>query len=171
MRRILVTISMLAFAFLSTPALAAKLAVVDFQAAINEVKEGKKAKADLDSMFSSKRKALAKQEESLKAQFKQYEKQAAVLSATARKQKESELMQGQMQLQQLAQQSEVEFRKAYDERMAGLIKKVKTICDKIGKEKGYDMIIEKNAGVVFHSANVKDITKLVISRYDKSHGK
>ena len=91
MRRIVVTVSLLVLALMSTPVFAAKLAVVDFQAAINEVKEGKKAKADLDSMFANKRKALAKQEESLKAQFKQYEKQAAVLSAAARKQKESEL--------------------------------------------------------------------------------
>ena len=41
-------------------AMAGGIAVVDFQRAISEVKEGKTAKASLESMFAAKKKELEK---------------------------------------------------------------------------------------------------------------
>ena len=68
----------------STTATAIKIAVVDFQKAINQVKEGKKTVAELDNMMSIKRQELAKQEATFKAK-QDYEKQQTILSAGAQK--------------------------------------------------------------------------------------
>ena len=56
-------------------AFAGGIGVVDFQKAINEVKEGKAAKSKIDSMFASKRSELQKQEQDLKNKFETYQKQ------------------------------------------------------------------------------------------------
>jgi Skp family chaperone for outer membrane proteins len=158
------------FLFLSPAALAGGIAVVDFQRAINEVKEGVTAKTKLDGMFQTKQQQLALQEQQLQQQASDYEQQKALLSAAARQEKEQVLMNAQMQLQQLAYQAESEMQQIYAQEMEGLIGKMREITETLGKEKDLDLILEQTeSGLVYQGSSVVDLTDTVIKLYDEKY--
>lgn len=163
---------LMAFAMaFSTPALAQaapKIAVVDFQSAIQQTKEGQAAQKKLDATFQQKKTGLDQFEAQLRQMKTDYDKQASILSDTARKAKEQELMQAQQQYQQAYMQSEQDMQAMYGQLMQSLLDKMKMICTQIGKEKGYTLIIEKGA-VVFSMDSI-DITSELVKRYDASTG-
>lgn len=155
-------------ATLVSPTVAAaeqRIAVVDLQKAINEVQDGKTAKAQLEGMMGQKRAALEAMEADLKQRIEAYEKQAMVLSDAARQAKEQELGQAQMTFQQTYMQTQQEIQMAEMQLMDDLIGKLRPVCEKVAKEKGYSMVLESNTGVVWSDSAV-DITALVIARYN-----
>lgn len=156
---------------LSAPAHAeVKIATVDLQEAINQVKDGIAAKGRLEGMFAEKQKAIADIEKRLMAMDADYQKQAMVLSDAARQQKEQEIMQLQAQYQQLYMTSQQEMQMAYAEVMEGLIGKMRVICEEIGKERGYTLVVDMTEGGVVYASSSVDITAEVVKRYDAKHG-
>ena len=171
MMRSIFSAASLGLLLFSSSAFAGGIGVVDFQKAINEVKEGKSAKSKIDSMFSQKRTALQQKEKELKDKVAAYEQQKSLLSPTARQEQEQSLMQMQMQLQQLLMQSEQEVQQIYAKEMESLISKMKDISATLGKEKDLDLILEATeSGVVYKSSSVVDLTSDVIKRYDAKYG-
>lgn len=159
----------LAFAF-ATPAFAqAKIATVDLQRAINEVSEGASAKKRLESLMSDKEAAIGKMQKSIETMQAELEKQAAILSDAARKQKEEELYMAQMQFQQAYQRSQGEFQQAYMGAMETLIAKMKPIVATIATEKGYTLVVEVNEGGVYYASPTIDITDELIKRYNAAN--
>lgn len=157
---------------LSAPAQAqtVSIAVVDFQDAINRVKDGVSAKARLESMFAAKKKSIEEMEKKLMALQTDYQKQAMVLSDAARQAKETEILTLQQQYQQTYMQSEQEMQTAYAKEMDALISRMTIIVEAIGKERGYTLVLEKSEGGVVYSSPAIDITAEVVKRYDAKHG-
>ena len=161
----------LGYLLFSTTAFAGGIGIVDFQKAINEVKEGKNAKSKIDSMFSQKRSALQQKEKELKDKFTAYEQQKSLLSPTARQEQEQSLMMMQQQYQQLAMQAEQEVQQIYAKEMETLISKMKDISATLGQEKSLDLILEATeSGIVYKSPTVMDLTGDLIKRYDAKYG-
>jgi outer membrane protein len=154
-------------AALPSASLAGGMAVVDFQQALVEVNEGKIVQARLEGMYTEKKKSIDEMEKRLMAMQQEYEQQALVMTPDALKAKEREIMQGQMVYQQEVQKAEMDFQAQYNREMETLLGKMAEICEQMGKEKGYDMVIERNAGVVYTSA--PDITADLVSRYNAKH--
>lgn len=151
------------------PAVAAegpKVAVVDFQKALDAVQDGEAARKKLDAAMKDKQASIKTMETQLKAMKDEYDKQSLILSEAARKQKEQEFMNAQMQYQQAAQQSEQEMQQMYVQLMEGLLAKMRAIAGELGKEKGYDLILETSAGGVVYWGNTLDITQDLITRYN-----
>jgi outer membrane protein len=147
------------------------IGVVDFQKAINEVKEGKAAKSKIDSMFANKRTTLQKQEQDLKTKFETYQKQKSLLSPAVQQEQEQALMQMQMQLQQAVMQSEQEVQQIYAQEMEALITKMKAISTDLGQTKSLDIILEATeSGIVYQGPSIVDLTPDVIKMYDAKHG-
>jgi outer membrane protein len=158
-----------ALLFVAAPAVAAeapKIAVVDFQKALDSVADGEAARKKLDAAMKDKQASIKSMETQLKTMKDEYDKQSLILSEAARKQKEQEFMNAQMQYQQAAQQSEQEMQQMYVQLMEGLLAKMKAIAGEIGKEKGYDLILETSAGAVVYWGNTLDITQDLITRYN-----
>ena len=146
-----------------------KVATVDLQRAINEVKAGEKEKARLEGMMSSKRANLEKMEAQLVKMQEDYQKQAMVLSESARAAKEQELGQAQMNFQQTYMMAEQEMQAAYGQSMEALIEKMRPVCSQIAAERGISLVLEKNTGVVW-GADALDITNELIKRFNAMHG-
>jgi outer membrane protein len=159
----------LALLFVAAPAVAAespKIAVVDFQKALDSVADGEAARKKLDAAMKDKQASIKTMETQLKTMKDEYDKQSLILSEAARKQKEQEFMNAQMQYQQTAQQSEQEMQQMYVQLMDGLLAKMRAIAGEIGKEKGYDLILETSAGGVVYWGTPLDITQDLITRYN-----
>ena len=145
-----------------------KVVVIDFQAALQEVQEGKLVQARLEGIYNEKAASLRKMEEQLMALQQAYEKQAMVLSDEAKRQKEQEFMAGQAQYQQMVMQSEQEFQATYGKEMETLIQKMRKAAGELAKAKGYDIVLDA-AAVAYSGPNVPDLTADLITSYNKSN--
>ena len=142
------------------------IAVVDFNKAGSLVKEGAKIQSELKALQSEREKQIKDMESQIMNMRADYEKQAMILSDDTRKQKETEIMAAQQQFQQAVVAAQQEMAAAYETKAAGLFERMRTTCERIGKEKGYDLILEVSQGGVVYSGSSEDITAELVTRFD-----
>ncbi len=158
------------FCALPTAAMAqVKIAVVDFQEALNQVDEGATAMAKLEGMREEKMKSIEKMRQSLANMQTELRNQSSILSESALKAKEEEFMQAQMQFQQVAMGAEQELQAEYLAMMDKFIVKLQAVAQSIGDERGYGLIFEVNESGVVHHSGLDDITAELIKRYNAKH--
>jgi outer membrane protein len=145
------------------------VAVVDFQQALNSVKEGKRAKDALKKEFEAKQKQLDLMQQELQKMKTDIEKQRVVLSDTALRSKEEAFKKKFLDIQQKM----AEFRQNLATREAELtgkiLQKLKDIVADIGAKKDYDLVVEKSQDVVLYAKSKDDITEEVITIYNKKN--
>jgi len=146
-----------------------KIGVVDIQRVRHESEAGKRAKSDLESLVKSKQSLIDEKAKAIEKAKGDLEKQASVLSAEARKAKEEELEKMIREYQRFGQDSEAEVNKKRMELVNAITKELVEILDKIGKEEGYTIILDRDTVVYIDKAI--DITDKVITKYDESKAK
>ncbi len=145
---------------------AQKFGYVDFQRALNEVEEGKKAKAQLKSEFDEKQKKLDEVQNQLQAMKNDLDKQRLILSADALKDKEEEYRKKFMELQQKLGTYKEEIATKEAKMTGDIIAVVHNIVGNIGDKEGYTFILEKSQEVVLYSPAKDDLTERVIKEYN-----
>lgn len=147
------------------------IGVINLQKVLNTIKEGKAVNDKLKKAFDDRKANIMKEEEKIKKSQEEYMKQAALLSADAKRKKEAELQQNIIELQKKTN----EYQKEIAELEAGMKKpildKVKEIVESVSSESKVDFTVEVSTSPVVYAKNKKDITDEVISAYDKKHGK
>ena len=144
-----------------------KIAVVDFQAALNQVQEGTTAMARLEGMRDEKMKVIEGKRQALATMQTEIRNQAALLSESARAAKEDEFLKAQAEFQQLAMQSEQDLQNTYMSIMDGLVAKLREEASAMGRERGYTLIFEKSN--IVYSGNLDDLTAELVTRYNQKH--
>jgi len=147
-------------------AFAGGIAIVDFNKAGSLVKEGVTIQTELKALQAEREKQIKSMEAQIMSMRADYEKQAMILSDDTRKQKESEIMAAQQQFQQAVVSAQQEMAAAYESKAATLFEKLRTTCENIGREKGYDLILEVSQGGVVYSGSAEDITVQLVTRFD-----
>ena len=147
-----------------------KIATVDFQAALNQVKESATTKARLEGMFAEKRKNIERMQKELGALQQEIESQQAILSDAALSEKTGRYQTLAMQYQQAYVQSEQEMQAQYMQSMEQLIQKMRTVVSQIAKEKKYNLVIEISEGGAVYTEGLSDLTAELVTRYDKTYG-
>jgi len=143
-----------------------KFGSIDLQKVLNESEAGKKAKSDLEALIKSKESTIKEKGEVIEKLRGELEKQASVLSAEAKKKKEDELEKLLREYQRIIQDSQAEVKKKEGELTDTIIKEIHETIEKIGKEEGYALIIER--GMVLYSNKGIDITDRVMKEYNES---
>lgn len=150
---------------LSSTADAAKIGTVDYGRAIQEIDEGKAAQTRLDTMYAGEKAKIEMLEAQLTALAQEYESKRAILSDTARSEYEQRLTQQQYEFQQAYAQADYEMQIAYYSAMEQLMSGLQGVAEDLGKEGGYDLILEVSQGMVLYSSG-EDLTDKVIQRYN-----
>lgn len=160
-----VMLSAMAF---SAPAAAQspKIGYVDLQRALNEVDEGKKAKKRLEKEFEKKQSMLDKKQKEVK-ELKEQLDSGMMLSEDAKRKKAVELQKQMAELQQLYMKMQRDLAKKEAEATQKIFKKMGAIVEKMAKEKGYDLILEKTESSILYAEDGMDLTDELIDRYDK----
>lgn len=154
----------------STPVAAQqKVALVSLQSALNQVNQGKRAKATLKADFDSKQKQLESMKGDLKKMRDQLEKQKMVLSENALKTKAGEMQSKFMDLQNKAVQYERELKTKEAESADKILQNLKNVVIEIAKKNSYDIVYENSADVVLYSAQGINITNDVIKAFNKKY--
>lgn len=143
-----------------------KIAVVDTKAAVDQTKDGKKAQKSIEDYIKSKQKKISKMEKDLQKMREDFQKKSAVLSDDIKMQKQQELQTEFAKYQQFAMESQKEMQKKQQEVYQPIFKKMRKVIDGFASKKKYDMILDKNAGVVFANDAV-DITDKIVEAYEK----
>ncbi len=143
-----------------------KIAVVDLQRAIVETEDGRKAKARLKKLFDNRQSKLEKRQNDLKGMKTTIEKQKNVLSKSALRKKMEDYQKSFTELQTTYVDYQRELAKKEHELTKSIISKMEEILRRIGQEKGYDLIVERNeSGVVWVPSSL-DLTDIVIQKYN-----
>lgn len=143
-----------------------KIGTVNFQKALNEVEQGKKAKAALKAEFDAKQKKLQVQEDELKKMQAEFEKQKAVLSQDAliAKQKTFQEKYAELQKNFAGYRDELMGRES---KMTGqILQNLKTVVADLGQKGGFSLVMESSADTVLYVQSKEDLTDSVIKAYN-----
>ena len=148
-----------------------KIALVSLQRALNEVNEGKNAKAKLKKDFETKKKEIDAMKLELDNMGKDLDKQKLVLSQDALKAKSQEFQNKYVAMQQKAADYEKDFRSQDAETAQKIIDALRGVVSDISGKEGYTLVIENSAETVLFAKNAQDITDKVIATYNATPAK
>ena len=143
-------------------------AVVDMQAVILNVAEGKKARADLEKEIKGKEAELMKKKKELDTLNKSWKDQAALLSEDARQKKQQEFQEKFMALRNDEMTFQQEIKRKEQMATQKIAVSVSKFVNDLAKERGYEMVFETNSAGLLYLKNPTDLTKEVIAGLGKA---
>ena len=164
MRFLIFSMLLTTFSFSS---MALKLASVDIQKVLLEVKEGQRVKDRLKKDFDKKQASIKKEENEIRKMQEKFQKQSEVLSDKARQKQQMQIQEAIMKLQQKTAQYQSQMRNDENRFKKPIIEKIKKVIDAVAAKGGFDMIFEASTAPVYIK-DYKDITDVVIKNYDNS---
>lgn len=155
----------------AAPARAAepKIGFVDLQRALNEIDEGKAAKASLKKEFDQKQKVLDEKQQEFQKLRGDFEKQAGVLSDQARREKQEDLDRRFLELQSTFQSLQKDLTEREREVTRGIFDKMGVIIRETAEAEGFSMVVERNDGGVLFAQPALDLTNELIRKYNARH--
>ena len=136
-----------------------RYAVVDMQAVILNVDEGKKIKA--------KEKELLGRKQELDKMNKDWKEQAPLLSEQARMKKQQEFQQKFMALRNDEMKFQGEIKRKEQLATQKIAVSVGKFVNDLAKNRGYEMVFEANSAGLLYLKNPADLTKEVIELFGK----
>jgi len=165
--KIVIGLMLLAFSFSSFASVLVGL--VDIQKVITTIKEGQGVQKTLEKSFNAKKALLKKDEDKIKKAQEDYKKQSMVLAEAARANKEREMQEMMMALQNKTMEYQREIQKMEQDLKKPILDKLRPIIDDVSKESKVTMTFELSAAPIVYAESKKDITEDVIKAYDKKH--
>ncbi len=160
-------IALIAVLLLAAPAVAeTKIGIVDLQKALNRSKAGVSAKKDIEAQLKRFEAEFKSKESELKSLKDELEKQAVLLSDSAKAEKELEYQKNVKDLQRFNKDVKDELQQKDAAHTKRILNELFAILQKIGKDGGYSMVIEKNEGAVIYNDENVDLTDQLIKAYD-----
>jgi outer membrane protein len=146
-----------------------KMGYVDLQRALNEIDEGKAAKARLKAEFEQKQKVLDDKQADFTKLRGEFEKQAGVLADGPRRERQEELDKKFMELQSTFAQLQKELSERERDVTRGIFDKMGAIIRETAEAEGFTMVLEKNDAGILHAAASLDLTNELIRKYNARH--
>lgn len=145
-----------------------KLAVVDQRRALLSSEGGKAAESTLSQLEDKKKKELEPRSAKCKKMQEDVEAQRFVLSDDAIQEKMIEFQSCQRDLERDFQAAKDELAVQNRKLLAPLAKKLEDAVKEIGKDKGFDLVLDRSTPGVLYSTDAADITELVIKKLNEN---
>ncbi len=143
-----------------------KAAYVDIQRAVQEVEEGKVAKARLQSMADAKQKAFEKEQNSIKAELEAYQKQKAMMDDKLAAAKEGELQKKMFEFQQKAEKLRLELADSERKELGTIFPKLEELLGQIAQREGLTMVFDRSSSGLAWAPASLDLTNELIRMYN-----
>lgn len=145
-----------------------RVGVIDPQRILNETSAGKKAKDSLETFTKNRQALIELDEKELRRMEEDFVKQASVLSAAAKREREEQFRRRMAEYQQKAAELNREVQEKQKDVLDGFREKIETVTAKVAKQLGLQVVIEKGRGgpTVYSDASV-DISDRVIQEFNK----
>lgn len=143
-----------------------KIGYVDLQRALNNVEEGKAAKAKLKKDFEAKQQQLTKKQEEVQKLQQSLESGGEMMNDEAKQKKATELQQEMAGLQELYMEMQRDLAEKEGEATKRIFGKMEKILAGIAAERGYDLILEKSESSVLFAQDSMDLTDELVKRFN-----
>jgi outer membrane protein len=156
----------------AAPAGPAKIAVINFQAAVAQTNEGQRDFADLQKKFGPKRDQLRLLNDEVGTLTKELQAQGDKLSDEARASKTKILEDKKKKLQREAEDAENDFKAESQEILNSLASKVYEVLLGYAQQQGYTIVLDvsQEQNPVLYASPSTNITKAVIDAYNVKSG-
>jgi outer membrane protein len=158
----------LALAPLAARAAEAKLGYVDLQRALEEIDEGKGAKAQLKKDFDEKQKQLDQRTDEVKKLDADFQKQALVMAPDAKAAKAAEIDRKKAEVQQFFVGLQQDLAGREREVTRGIFDKMIAMVRELAEAEGFTMVLDRNT-VLYAPASL-DVTNELVRKYNARFG-
>jgi outer membrane protein len=141
-----------------------KLGWVDMQRALEEIDEGKAAKAQLKKSFDEMQKQLDQRTDEVKKLDADFQKQALVMAPDAKAAKAADIERKKVEVQQFFMGLQQELSNREREITRGIFDKLVGVSREVAEAEGFTMIVDRNA--VVYAPSALDITNEVVRKYN-----
>ncbi len=164
MKKLVLAVALLFTA--STVFAAGGVAFIDLQKALNLSNAGVKAKAEIGQQVKKYEAKVAAEQEALTEMKKELDKQSVLLSDDARSKKEREFQQRAKEFQRFTKDIQDELKQKDADFTKKIIDDILNVTRKLGKEKGYSVVLEKSESSIIYGDPAADLTDDVIKAYN-----
>ena len=156
----LLTVSLFVFAEV-------KIGVINAQKVIQETKKGREITQRLERLGQEKQQRV----ESLRTRIKQLEQElvSPALNAATREKKTGELTGKRTELKRFIEDAQREMQQKSQAELSKLREEIMPLIEKIGKEKGFTVVMDLSISGIAYFDKTIDITDLIIAEYDKAY--
>ncbi|HUF92380.1 MAG TPA: OmpH family outer membrane protein [Candidatus Limnocylindria bacterium] len=154
----------------AVPAAANRIAFIDVQRVLARSVAGVAAREQLEREKATMQREMDGKRQELEKLRDELEKKGPLMTPDARRDKQETFERKRRDAARLAD----DFQKELEKKEQGLLQKVLQdvagVIEKVGKERGYYLIVEKRGAVVLYSAAEADLTDEVIRAFDRDAG-
>ena len=140
--------------------------VIDVQRVVQDSNVGKKALGEVKAVKDQKQKEIDSRQESIQAMQDKLDKQKDILSPDAQEKLSNDIKKAVTDLRRYQEDSENDIQNRLNLALQSMEKQVLPIIQKLGTQKGYSVIISKDALIYYNTKN--DITDEVINLFNQS---
>ena len=144
-----------------------KIGVVDFQEILQNSRSGQEIQSKIKEQGQALKVELQKKQDEIKEMQEKYKRESVILSDEQKARKERELRAELNEYRALQNQTTQKFNQIRSELVNKVRKAVMDLAQKLGKSKGYTLIIEKQSGTVLYAKDPIYITDQFVSGIDK----
>jgi outer membrane protein len=145
-----------------------RIAFVDMQRVLARSAAGVAARESLEREKAAMQKQVDAQKAEVDRLRDEIEKKGQLLSAEARREKQDAYDRKVRDVSRLVDDLQKELRKKEQEALAKVLQDVQGVVQKLGKERGYTMIVERRGAAVVYGAAEADLTDETVRVYDES---
>lgn len=149
------------------PAAAGRVGYIDVQRVLARSASGVAAREQLEREKAGMQREMDARRKELEVLRDEIEKKGPLMTADARREKQDVFDRKRRDAARLAD----DFQKELEKKEAGLLQRVlqelSGVIDKLGKDRGYYLIVEKRGATVLYGAPEADLTDEVIRAYDQ----
>jgi outer membrane protein len=149
---------------------AGKIGFIDVQRVLARSAAGVAAREQLEKEKGVVDKELGARRQELEKLREEIDKKGSLLSADARREKQELFERKRRDAARMADDYQKELEKKEQNLLAKVLQELSGVIDKLGKERGYYLIVEKRGAVVLYAAADADLTDEVIRAYDQQVG-
>jgi outer membrane protein len=143
-----------------------KLGYVDLQRALQEVHEGREAKARLKAEFDRTKSELEKEERKLTEELAVLEKQGAMMSEEVRTTRLTDWQKRLLESSQKAQKKQLELGEKERAEMRKIFDKMDPIISAIAQREGLSVVLEKTDSGLVYALPTLDLTSELVRTYN-----
>ena len=146
-----------------------KIGVVDLQAFQQSSRSFQQIRSKIKKQVDAMQAKIKEQQIALRKLEEDYKKQSIMLSLDAKEDKRREVEKKRRYIKYLSEDFKSEIKNAEKEATKNLLRELGKILEKIGKEQGYLLILERRTFGLLYYRDAIEMTDQVVKAYDKLH--
>ena len=149
---------------------ATRIAYVDVQRVLARSAAGVAAREQLEREKAAMQKEMDNKRVELEKLREEIEKKGALMTADARRDKQDQFERKRRDAARLVDDFQKELEKKEQGMLQKVLQDVSGVVERVGKQRGFQLIVERRGATVLYGAPEADITDEIIRAYDQEAG-